>query len=57
MENSIRLYQSLTAAGVRASMIIVPEGGHGWGFTRDFPQRNLVEKALTEFLKEQSNDD
>ncbi len=57
VENSIRLYQSLTAAGVRASMIIVPEGGHGWGFTRDFPQRNLVEKALTEFLKEQSNDD
>jgi len=51
IENSIRFYQALTAANVPATLVIVPEGGHGWGFLRHFPHRELIEQAILSFLK------
>ena len=33
VENSIRYFNALRAAGVRAELYIFPTGGHGWGFT------------------------
>ncbi|MBR1878620.1 MAG: alpha/beta hydrolase fold domain-containing protein [Paludibacteraceae bacterium] len=50
VENSIRFYQSLTAAHVPASMMFVPVGKHGWGFSRSFPQRELIERGMLSFL-------
>lgn len=50
IENSIRFYQALTKAHVTASLVIVPTGGHGWGFKRQFPQRELIEHAILNFL-------
>lgn len=50
IENSIRFYQALTAASVPASLVFVPVGKHGWGFSRQFPQRELIEQAILSFL-------
>lgn len=51
IENSIRFYQALTAANVPASLVFVPVGRHGWGFSRHFPQRELIEQAILSFLE------
>ena len=51
IENSIRFYQALTAAHVPSSLVILPTGGHGWGFLRHFPQRELIEQAILAFLE------
>lgn len=53
VENSIRFYQALRDHKVEAQMTLVPEGGHGWGFTRDFPERTLVETSILEFIYRQ----
>ncbi len=50
IENSIRFYQALTAASVPASLVFVPVGKHGWGFSRQFPQRALIERVILDFL-------
>ena len=50
VENSIRFYQALTANKVTSEMLLLPAGGHGWGFARHFPQRELFETALLNFL-------
>ena len=50
IENSIRFYQALTANKVAASIVTVPVGKHGWGFSRQFPQRQLIEQAMLDFL-------
>lgn len=50
IENSLRFYQALTAAHVPASIVIVPIGDHGWGFLRQFPQRELIDRAILDFL-------
>jgi acetyl esterase/lipase len=52
IENSIRFYQALTAAHVPASLVIVPVGRHGWGFERHFPQRELIDQAILNFLEQ-----
>ena len=51
VENSIRMYQALTAHHVYTEMILLPTGGHGWGFARQFPQRKVFENALMQFLQ------
>lgn len=50
VENSIRFYQALTNNKVYAQMLLLPKGGHGWGFSRQFLQRELFETALLQFL-------
>lgn len=50
VENSIRFYQALTAKKVPATMLLVPTGGHGWGFTRHFPMRELMEQSMISFI-------
>lgn len=50
IHNSILFYQALTAHRVDASMLLLPQGGHGWGFTRSFPQRELMEQSMLSFL-------
>ena len=58
-ENSLRYYERLLAAGVRAELHIFPSGGHGWGFNtmetagRDKlePYRGVFYDALTAFLE------
>ena len=49
--NSILFYEALTTNNVPSSLLIVPFGKHGWGFSRQFPQRELVEQAILKFLK------
>lgn len=56
VENSIRMYQALCDNKVEASMVLVPEGGHGWGFLRNFPKRDLVLAAITQFIYAQLGD-
>ncbi len=51
VENSIRMYQAMTAAHVEASLVLVPEGKHGWGFARQFPNRELIEHAILGFIR------
>ena len=53
IENSIRFYQALTAARVPSSLVVVPYGKHGWGFQRHFPQRELIDRAILDFLAQQ----
>ena len=52
IENSLRFYQALTKAHVTASMTLVPVGKHGWGFSRQFPQRELIERSILDFLEQ-----
>ena len=51
IENSIRFYQALTAAGVPATLFIVPEGKHGWGYQRQFPDRPLIDQTIISFVE------
>ena len=48
--NSILFYEALTANGVPSHLIIVPVGKHGWGFSRQFPDRERIEQAILSFL-------
>lgn len=50
VENAIRFYQSLTRQNVVAEMLLLPYGKHGWGFSREFSQRELFEIALIKFI-------
>ena len=51
IENSIRFYQALTAANVPASLVLVPVGKHGWGYSRQFVDRELIDLAILSFLE------
>lgn len=51
IRNSLLFHQALTAANVPASLVIVPQGGHGWGFLRHFPDRELIDQAILSFLR------
>jgi len=53
VENSVRMFQALSDHQVRASLVIVPQGGHGWGFERPIPQRELVDNAILQFIFEE----
>ena len=50
VENSIRFYQALTAYKVPSTMLLVPTGGHGWGFTHHFPMREVMEQSMMSFI-------
>lgn len=53
--NSLRYYESLTNAGVPASLIIFPSGGHGWGYrsksTKKFNNYENVKYEISSWLK------
>lgn len=49
--NSIRYYEALHSAGVPASMVIYPTGGHGWGFHRSFTYHDAMLTQLTSWLR------
>ena len=48
--NSIRFYEALTAHNVPSSLLIVPYGKHGWGFSRQFPDRDRIDQAILSFV-------
>lgn len=48
--NSIRFYEALTENRVPSSLLIVPVGKHGWGYSRQFPDRELIEQAVLTFI-------
>ncbi len=52
IRNSLEFYQALTDYKVPTEMIIFPKGGHGWGFTRSFPMRDVMENALMRWIKQ-----
>ncbi len=52
IRNSLEFYQALTDHKVPTEMIIFPKGGHGWGFTRSFPMRDVMENALMRWIKQ-----
>jgi len=56
VENSVRMYQALRDQHVEAELVLVPEGKHGWGFSRQFPKRDLVDAAITQFMYAQLGD-
>ncbi len=52
IRNSLEFYQALTDHKVPTEMIIFPKGGHGWGFTRTFPMRDVMENALMRWIRQ-----
>ncbi len=52
IRNSLEFYQALTDKKVPAELLILPQGGHGWGFTRSFPMRDVVENALMRWIRQ-----
>ena len=48
--NSIIFYQALTTNKVPSSLLIVPFGKHGWGFSRSFQDRELIDQTITAFI-------
>ena len=52
VSNSIDFYTALTRVGVSAELLIMPTGGHGWGFEREIPQTALFRQALLQWLSE-----
>lgn len=48
--NSILYYQALHKAGVPASMIIYPVGGHGWGYKPGFAYHDAMLNQLKAWL-------
>ena len=53
VENSIRMYQALTSYGIKAEMLLLPTGAHGWGFSKQIPQKELFEAAMNLFINQQ----
>ncbi len=51
VRNSLEFYQALTDQKVPAELLILPNGGHGWGFTRTFPNRDLMEETLLRWIR------
>ena len=50
-ENSIRYFSALQRNGVPVSMMVYPEGGHGWGFGTQFRYHDEVLSTLSAWLK------
>lgn len=48
--NSIILSNKLNHAGKPVSLHIYPEGGHGWGYMRSFPNRGQMIKDMKNWL-------
>lgn len=53
VENAIRMYQALTLHQVKAEMLLLPTGAHGWGFSKQIPQKELFEAAMNLFINQQ----
>ena len=51
VENALRYYSALQRAGVNASMLIYPRGGHGWGYSGNFERRALLLDEIDTWLK------
>lgn len=51
VKNSILFFEALTKNGVEAELHIYPKGGHGWGFSRNFPSRYNFERSLMEWIQ------
>lgn len=49
--NSVMFFDALTAQHVPASLLIVPTGGHGWGFSNPIPDRPLIEQTILSFVE------
>lgn len=54
VKNSLLFYEALTDNKVPSSLVIVPVGGHGWGFRRHFPDRERIDEAILTFMREHS---
>lgn len=49
--NSLRYYEALQSAGVPASLIIYPTGGHGWGYREKFRYHDNALSEIRTWLK------
>ncbi|MDE7475278.1 MAG: alpha/beta hydrolase [Duncaniella sp.] len=49
--NSLRYYEALIGAGVPASLVIYPSGGHGWGFRDRFKYHDNALMEISSWLK------
>ena len=47
------MYQALTSYGIKAEMLLLPTGAHGWGFSKQIPQKELFEAAMNLFINQQ----
>ena len=52
VSNSLDFYSALTANSVPAELLIIPVGGHGYGFQRQIPQTEVFHQALLAWLQE-----
>ena len=52
VDNSLLFYQALTNQHVPATLIVVPEGKHGWGYRRQFRDREIIDQAILSFVAE-----
>lgn len=50
-QNALRYYSALQAAGVPASLVMYPKGGHGWGIWGPDGRREIVFKEISDWLK------
>lgn len=48
--NSIHYYEALLAAGVESELLLLPNGGHGWGFFDSFAHKAVFTQALEAWL-------
>ena len=48
--NSMRFYEALTAHKSPSSLVIVTVGKNGWGFSRQFPDREIIDQAIISFM-------
>ena len=53
VENAIRMYQALTLHHVKAEMLLLPTGAHGWGFSKQIAQKEIFEAAMNQFILQQ----
>ena len=49
--SSTRYYKALKYHGVKASMIILPSGGHGWAGKEDYQYADPAKQAIADWLK------
>ena len=53
VENAIRMFQALTLHHVKAELLLLPTGVHGWGFSKQIPQKEVFEAAMNQFILQQ----
>lgn len=49
-QNAVRYYSALQAAGVPATLLMYPKGGHGWGIWGPEGKRDLILNEITNWL-------